>query len=181
MLSQGIFCDDPSPVHSERSEESAAPGWSRHLCLRKRQNNNWALAPAGIRAWLQPCRTNAFPAVVLSGVGAYATTESKDPGAASCKDVDSGNFSDDPCPFHSERSEESAAPGWSRHLCLRKRANEKPGFSHCGYLALPLPRLDSPQSRYFLPAGGPRSAAEPKKFSAAERHNKSGATTQITT
>jgi hypothetical protein len=36
-----------------------------------------------------------FPSVILSGVGAHATTESKDPGAASCKDVDSGNFCDD--------------------------------------------------------------------------------------
>jgi hypothetical protein len=40
-------------------------------------------------------REGSFPSVILSGVGAHATTESKDPGAASCKDVDSGNFCDD--------------------------------------------------------------------------------------
>jgi hypothetical protein len=42
-----------------------------------------------------------FPAVILSEVGAHATAESKDPGAASCNDVDSRNFCDDPSPYHS--------------------------------------------------------------------------------
>jgi hypothetical protein len=72
-----------------------------------------------------------FHSVILSGGGAHATTESKDPGAASCNNVDSGSFCDDPPPYHSGRSEESAVP----HSC-RNALHLHGGFSILGMFRL---------------------------------------------
>jgi hypothetical protein len=57
-----------------------------------------------------------FPSVILSGVGAHATTQSKDPDNADFDDADSGNFCDAPSLCHSERSEESAVPTTATHF-----------------------------------------------------------------
>jgi hypothetical protein len=78
MLIQGISAMIASPFIPGAARESAVPHGTQYQDMAS-------------AVWQQM----RLPSVILSGVGAHATTESKDPGAASCKDVDSGNFCDD--------------------------------------------------------------------------------------